>query len=417
MENTYDRRELTCTESVQGPVSLEIAAAAAPARQPATVDGRQAGSGARENFTVAVALAISDAASRERIHKLLLETDGEVKAQTAAAMTSAVELPTDQELALEWLQGYFVEGSPTPLILISDLLKPPTEMIDGFLTRECQARFAKHALGTIAIMQSRQRVLDIDRVIRPTIERNELARVMVLLIGRLQYLTAPQSGRSLTPDDIFIRPLRSDNEREFREYFKLRHRVYSRMGYLDPVTESSPSGLEMNEADVHSIHLGAFHRESPIGCARVVKNETANEKLIELLEKIASNDPISRDRLRQAYPLGLPIFQSHRGMTKRMVEIAEKGQKCGELSRVIVDRAYRGNHISELLITEALERAVREELECVFLECLEVHEKLYEKHGFKRIPGVEGNVTDVEHTMIAMELRPEEIANIKAKLD
>jgi len=418
METVDYCEQPSSAEPVHGPVAFEgAAAAAALARQPVIEAARPAGAHARENVTVAIALAVSHAASRERVHKLLLESESEIKSKAAVGMTPAFELPTDQAKVLEWLQGYFVEGSPTPLILISDLLKPPKLAIDGFLTRECQARFANHALGTVAILQSRERVMDIDRTIRPDVSRDELTRAMVLLIGRLEYLTPPKFGGQVDPDDVVIRPLRSNNLTEFREYFKLRHRVYSKMGYIDAITESSSSGLEMNEADVRSIHLGAFYRESLIGSARVVTNDVVDDTLIELCETIASKDPVARQRLREAYQCILPIFQSHGEMTSTMFEITDAGQKCGELSRVIVDRDYRGNGISGRLIAEAIERALRRELQRVFLECLKVHEKLYENHGFKRISGIEGNVIDVEHTMIAMELQPDEITKIKARLD
>lgn len=91
--------------------------------------------------------------------------------------------------------------------------------------------------------------------------------------------------------------------------------------------------------------------------------------------------------------------------------------KCGELSRVIVDRGYRGNGISGLLIEEAKERAVRRGLQHVFLECLKIHEQLFEKHGFKCIDGIQGPVIDVERTMIAMMLQPDEIEKVRARLE
>jgi len=418
METVDYHEQPSSAEPVHGPVAFEgAAAAAALARQPVIEAARPVGAHARENFMVAIALAVSEASTRERVHKLLLESESVIKSKAAAGMTQPFELPTDQAKVLEWLQGYFVEGSPTPLILISDLLKPPSETIDGFLTRECQARFAKHALGTVAILQSSGRVMDIDRTIRSDVGRDELTRVMVLLIGRLEYLTAPKCGRQVDPDDIVIRQLRSDNETQFREYFKLRHRVYSRMGYLDAAVENSPSGLEMTEVDVRSIHFGAFYHEALIGSARVVTNDNADDTLIDLFESIASQDPVARQHLRKAYQFVLPIFESHRGMTGPMIEIIEAGQKCGELSRVIVDRAYRGKGISGQLIEVAKERAVRRGLQRVFLECLKVHEPLYQKHGFKCIDGIEGKVIDVERTMIAMELQSDEIEKVKARLE
>ena len=71
---------------------------------------------------------------------------------------------------------------------------------------------------------------------------------------------------------------------------------------------------------------------------------------------------------------------------------------------------------SARLITAALKRAIGKGINPIFLECLKKHEQIYEKHGFKRLDGVEASVIDVKRTMIAMELQPEAIAKITARL-
>jgi predicted GNAT family N-acyltransferase len=370
---------------------------------------------------VTIALAISNGTTRQHIAQKLDESDAEIRAKTSAELARVVDLDGDQAKVLDWLQRYFSAATARPLILISNLLKGPADPLDGFLTRECQKRFAKHALGTIAILQSRERLTDIDRTIVPDVTRDDLAHAMVMLLGRLEYLRAPVPRQAVDPQSMVIRPLRSDNEAEFRSYFQLRHRVYSQMGYLDDFGERSLSKLEMNEADVHSIHLAAYCRsgcrELLAGCARVVTNSEADPVLVDLFEIIADRDPVAKQRLGEAYPLGLPIFHTYRQMTPIMGEIFRKGQKCGELSRVIVDRAFRGSGISNRLISEALERAVGRGVTRIFLECLKIHEPLYEKHGFRQMSGFEASVIDVKRTMIAMELQPDVITRIAEKLE
>jgi predicted GNAT family N-acyltransferase len=370
---------------------------------------------------IAVALAVSESQTRQHIERILEEADLDIREKTSVDRISVSVVGGDETEVLACLQGHFAEGNSKPLILISDLLKPPSESIEGFLTRECQARFAQHALGTIAIRPSRERVTDIDRIIKPDVTCEDLMRALVLLIGRLEYLTAPIARPKFDLDSIILRPLRSDNEREFREYFRLRHRVYAQMGYLDEATEASSSKLEMNEADTHSIHLGAFWRsgfgEVLIGSARVATNGEADPMLVELFARIAETDPVSKHRLNDAYPLSLPIFQTHKTLAGRMMEILRNRKKCGELSRVIVDRSFRGAGISGRLITEALETAVGKGINPIFLECLKIHEQIYEKHGFKRLDGVEASVIDVKRTMIAMELQPQAIATITVRLN
>ena len=407
-------------EALNNP-ELTLSAAANFTSEPASATGTTVG--AKQSLSakaVTIALAISNGTTRQHIAQMLDESDADIRAKTSAELTGVVHLDGDQAKVLDWLQRYFSEATSRPLILISNLLKGPADPIEGFLTRECQKRFAEHALGTIAILQSRERMTDIDRTILPDVTRDDLADAMVMLLGRLEYLRAPVPRQAVDPQSIVIRPLRSDNEAEFRSYFQLRHRVYSQMGYLDDFTERF-SKLEMNEADVHSIHLAAYCRSGPrellVGSARVVTNSEADPVLVDLFEIIADREPVAKQRLREAYQLGLPIFHTYRKMNPIIGEIFRKGQKCGELSRVIVDRAFRGSGISNRLISEALERAVGRGVAQIFLECLKIHEPLYEKHGFRRMSGFEASVIDVKRTMIAMELQADVITRITEKLE
>jgi GNAT superfamily N-acetyltransferase len=367
---------------------------------------------------IGLAVAISDAQTKRNLDTALNVAVPEIAAKTSTEISPVADIGCEQEKILGWIERYFEVGS-RPLILISDLFKRSTDPNCGLLNRECQRRFGARPLGTLAIMGLPERVADIDRSIRPDVVPDELMRAIILVIRRLEYITPPSKSRPVDPGSITIRPLRSDNERELRDYFRLRHEAYTIMGYLDELAESSPSKLEMNEADVHSIHLGAFYRSGPretlIGSARVVTNRDADSTLQEILEMLAANDPIARQRIAVAYQLDLPIFQTHKGMNAIMAEVYRNGQSCGELSRVIVDPAFRGNGISRGLVSEALVRGVNRGLRRIFLECLRIHTQLYEKHGFRLMPGLEARVIDVNRTMVAMELQREVIENIAAK--
>jgi GNAT superfamily N-acetyltransferase len=360
---------------------------------------------------IGLALAITDPKVKRHIESVLNVAMLKIAEKASTQVAPPVDLGCEHSHILRWLERHFLEDSSGAVILLSDLLKQAADPIGGALTRICQATFGKHALGTIAIMQLPERITDIDRTVSCDATSDDVTHALVLVIGRLKYIAPPQHGWSVNPRGITIRPLKGDNETEFRDYFRLRHRVYTEMGYLDQLTENCRSKLEMNEADVHSIHLGAFYREGAretlVGSARVVTNRGANWALQRMFESIAGDDPVARQRLSEAYPLGLPIFQTHRDMTSIMIQIFMANQNCGELSRVIVDRHFRGNGISRGLVSEALDRAASQGIRRIFLECLGIHEKLYEEHGFRRIPGMEGTVPDINRTMIAMELQPE----------
>jgi GNAT superfamily N-acetyltransferase len=106
---------------------------------------------------------------------------------------------------------------------------------------------------------------------------------------------------------------------------------------------------------------------------------------------------------RGVLTLELPIFQSQK-LFDLVREILKRGEACGELSRVIVAEEYRGAGVSTRLVEFALSEAARLGVQRIFLECLALHEALYGKRGFRRIPGTAGIVFGVNQTMIGMEL-------------
>ena len=155
-------------------------------------------------------------------------------------------------------------------------------------------------------------------------------------------------------------------------------------------------------------------RETLVGTARVViASSAAPQKHANLLslykqwvEKLAAGDPVLNKAVaNQVLELELPIFHSQNlsGIFRKSVQDDEV---CGELSRVIVAEDYRGAGLSRQLVEFALAEAGRAGIQRLFLECLEVHQELYGKFGFQRLPGATGTVIGVNKTMLAMELYP-----------
>jgi predicted GNAT family N-acyltransferase len=307
----------------------------------------------------------------------------------------------------------FDENPERLVILIADDLiasgQPPQP---SPVVGEILQRYADRAIATIAIRRPPERTPDIDRVVPIDCGRAQLERALDAALSRLVYLRLPPKTDPVHSSAIVIRPIRDGNETEFRDYFALRHKIYSIMGYLEAEVENCPSGLEINEADAHSLHFGAFHFCPPgqrlVGTARLVTNTGADPSLLEMFTRMARGDLALIQRIRTPYPAGLPIFQTHDAMTPVMVEVFKSAQLCCELSRVIVHPEFRGLGLAHGLVEFALnsvrQRALREgaQLKHIFLECLKVHESLYQQHGFETVPGLEGRVIDVCRTMIAM---------------
>src|SRR5262249_21913855 len=151
-----------------------------------------------------------------------------------------------------------------------------------------------------AIMTIPKRLRDIDQAVSPNPSPQVLEEALGSVVDRLDYLRIPVNRSSVSGNSIKIRRIRS-NETEFREYFALRHRVYTIMGYLDQEVQNTRSRLEINEADTHAMHLGAFYcdgpRETLVGTARVVTNEPPDEDLWNLFADLVTDDPVARQRL------------------------------------------------------------------------------------------------------------------------
>ncbi|MCI0535565.1 MAG: GNAT family N-acetyltransferase [Verrucomicrobiales bacterium] len=241
---------------------------------------------------------------------------------------------------------------------------------------------------------------------------------MDLVASRLEYVLPPSPSKVVDADSVSARVLKN-NETEFREYFKLRQKIYTVMGYLDESAEECCSQLEINESDTHAIHVGAFYRSGAqkimVGTARVVTNSEGDEALGKMFEAMLRRDIVLKRRLLTPYRLGLPIFQSHYGMNEIMGEALRGNQLCGELSRVTVAKEFRGSGISRQLVETALQSVIMKGARRLFLECLEIHESMYAQHGFVRIKGVRGSVVDVGRTMIAMQLAPHAVEQIRAR--
>ncbi len=354
-----------------------------------------------------VAVAIEAVGTRRRVLELLATS---AAFRASPALAAPIEIGSQPAEILAWLTETFRADSARMLILISDQLvddKPNGSCT--LLATECQDKTGQYAFGSIAIMERPRRIADIDRTIRPCATQSEFDNCLNLVIDRVQYISPPPACDRSSLECFSVRPLKASNEGEFLTYFRLRHRVYTIMGYLDGDVERSRSRLEMNEADVRAMHIGAFYRsgarEALVGCARVVTTEAPNLALQKMFESIAGADPVVRSRLNAPYPLLLPVFQSHKATNSLIYSSLSTNQRCGEISRVIVDRDFRGRGISHRLIEEALRISTNRGIDRLFLECLKGHERLYETHGFKALPGVEGPVVDVYRTMVSMELQ------------
>jgi len=151
-------------------------------------------------------------------------------------------------------------------------------------------------------------------------------------------------------------------------------------------------------------------RENLVGTACVVTDGTVTAENERLFHELAGDDRVLQHQLDRPLSLGLPIFESQPQANELISEILRNDEHCGELSRVTVAPEYRGAHLSEKLVTFAVAQARRAGLRRLFLECLDIHERLYQKFGFVRAYNMRGKVIGVDRTMIVMQLTPVALA-------
>jgi predicted GNAT family N-acyltransferase len=366
-------------------------------------------------------VCIQDEATRSRCLQFLraLKTSGRLAERLPRYEIMVCECLPDDTLKL--LVAHFEEDTTKAAVLVSDLLAEalgafPNEMCKPteWAKEEILDKFEDRLLGTLAIMDRERRVPDIDRVLWQDFDTEDLLRVLGLVADKLIYISPPDKTGSLPVGPIVVRPI--NDKTEMRDYFLLRHRVYCVMGYLEQAVDWAPSGMEINAADTHALHIGAFANEGTekriIGTARVVSMEALDNRCEEWARSLARADAVLKTKVDRFNQLRLPIFESM-VMNDTMANVLTKMQNCGELSRVIVAEEYRGQGISELLVWFAILQAANHGVSQLLLECLPIHERLYRKFGFVRIQGVTGRVIGVNKTMIAMELTQLGLAEIQ----
>ncbi|MBC8873407.1 MAG: GNAT family N-acetyltransferase [Planctomycetes bacterium] len=367
-------------------------------------------------ITLHLVVTIADATIRDHFTQLLnsLETTGQLRDAIPRYETKIAFHQTPED-SVQHLQRHFHSVETGAAIVLSDLFEETigtrsrSKPEPSSWAKDMRDSFQHNPFAMIAITRHR-RIPDIDRTIRTRCAAPGLLETVKLATEKTAYLTQPKRQQLLNP--VLIREIRA-NETEMRAYFRLRHRVYKVMGYLEEEVERATSRMEIDWCDTTALHIGAFElvgaQKKLIGCARVMSTGSLEGACSPNVTALANTDAtLSRKMETDPMIMRLPIFQSMRSpyVNDLFVETITADKKCGELSRVIVVDKYRGYGLANLLVKFAILRANGRDVERLLLECLQVHERLYNKFGFKKIEGEGGRVIGVEQSMIAMDLHP-----------
>jgi predicted GNAT family N-acyltransferase len=360
-------------------------------------------------------VVVSDATIRRHFTELLrsFEQTAQLQKSIPQVAFEIVAHPSPEHSA-DLLQQHFRQEGDCAAVVLSDRLEeeigseayPNPEPSQW--AKDLRDTFKQKPFASIAITPH-HRIPDIDRTVPPDCRRDQWLNTLRLTVEKLLYLDRPKIKRLKHP--IVIREI-GNRETEMMEYFRLRHRIYNVMGYIDADIERAPSRMEINRCDKYAIHIGAFERvgtrEKLIGTARVMHTGSLESPCSRYVTALADQDPVLKLKMQEAMTMRLPVFQSMRSarMNQLFSDTLTAEKECGELSRVIVAQRYRGMGLANLLVKFAVFQANRHNVDPLLLECLPIHERFYNRFGFQKIEGEEGRVIGVEQSMIAMALHP-----------
>lgn len=300
------------------------------------------------------------------------------------------------------LDNHFQDPAGKYAVVVSDKLARSGQFANR--AKELIDPHFHNPLVTLAVTSTAKHVPDIDRVVAPSADRDDLADALGLLSQRLQYIGPPCKHQFEHP--FRVRPI--PDEFELWRYYRLRQRVYRIMGYVSEEKERVRAQLEIDGCDVNAIHLGAFElcegHHNLVGTARILLSNGRETRWAEWTRHLLKFEKRLRAIVeKENLPLGLPVFQSQQ-LNSHLQESMEKELLCAELSRVIVTSNYRGAGLSRMLVQNAIDVAAQNGVDRLYLECLRLHEPMYAKYGFESISGTGAEVIGVGRSMAAMML-------------
>jgi GNAT superfamily N-acetyltransferase len=223
--------------------------------------------------------------------------------------------------------------------------------------------------------------------------RNEITRVAEGLL-----LRAPPDRAAPAKDAVIrVHPVASRGQME--ECLRLRYDVYDLLGYLDTEVTASGAGIDLDSYDPQALHFAAVENASgkAVGTVRlilpgrpVVRRGRLFGSVGDRVKQFEAYCRQVADASASAYltglindppPASLPIFRSfdfRQWWLKKLVPVED----YAELSRLVVNPAYRGAGVSRLLTRAVIATALDLGRKTLLLECTPFHGPMYEKYGF-----------------------------------
>ena len=188
-----------------------------------------------------------------------------------------------------------------------------------------------------------------------------------------------------------IRELKSSDD--FIQYFRLRYKVWSAMGYLSQECDCANLGLELNYSDRTAYPIGAFNRHGElIGCARLVFPIGHDSHHLPLISQLVAAKNDAKLMAIFQYPRMMlhpfDLLESLVGFRAYFAGLVRKHITYAEVSRVIVAPEFRDKGLGEVLVDSLVTLAQRIKVDLLFLACNDKLHPFYERCGFSVLPGL-----------------------------
>lgn len=179
---------------------------------------------------------------------------------------------------------------------------------------------------------------------------------------------------------------------EFRQYFELRHRVWSAMQYIPEERRGSTVSWEIDYADQTAVPIGAFsHQGEMLGCARLVQELGRQAPSAAIVRQLVSEAGDPKLHANFSYPVSFThpfdVLASIPAFGRYYRDLVHSRRAKAEVSRVIVDPSTRNQGLGEVLVDTTVSVAHEGAIDVLFLACAKRHEAFYTRCGFSRLAG------------------------------
>ncbi len=322
------------------------------------------------------------------------------------------------------------------VVIVSDRLTKTDSkgiVVPNELTDKIRAlyRDSNYPVGLVALNGRCLRVTDIDRVIVVNSPDVAPIRAAVIRTANGLRLKSPPSRQASdqSAGPISVRVAQSADE--LKSCLQLRHLVYEMLAYFPEEIATHPAKIDLDPYDNQAIHFlaTAGNDAEIVGTVRLIlpcppsttgftfqrkRPRTLKAHGFWCLTIAAHTDALDESKacflrmLNEPVFHPMPILQSA-DFAPPLPPILTNPHVGAELSRLVVHPRHRGLGLSRLLVRACIAKALQMQRETLVLECIPLHQTMYESYGFRPLRQVTHcRAQGLDQRAIALGLRVNE---------